>query len=578
MFIYFSKVLNLLSSKQKISFFGLIFLLIFSAFLETLSIIAILPAANIITDGGKFLDDYKTFTSFNNFKFIFSLEKEKLLLLFIFILALVFLIKNIILIFITYLKEKYFFHLRTNIQEKMYKIYLFQKYNLHSKKNSALFINNIINESALIIDMAIKNYINFFQELSVIIVIVFFLFFLNPLITSGSLFFLITLFFLVYLPSKKFIKKYSYIRQKNEERRIQDLNETFGNFKYIKILSLENFFLKFFSPQNTLINKSIFVMSFIAALPSKFFETFIIISIFFICYYLYLEEYSVSKITTILLAYSLCGIRLLPSLNKIFIYIQSVKFSYPAIEKVYNDLIQTDNTKNIIHNQNFDHEKINKLDIKVKKFDYNENKVIFRNTELNILIKDRIFIKGASGSGKTTLINLITGLLEDDNVEILLNNKVINKAQSVYKLINIGYVPQEVFLSNTSIKENIILNNKYEKKKFDKIISICDLEKFINNQPQKENTIISERASNISGGQKQRIALARALMNNSQILILDEATNGLDAKTEERVINGIIENYPDIIIIAISHKETLQKYFNKVYEINEKKLVLKNIL
>ena len=67
-------------------------------------------------------------------------------------------------------------------------------------------------------------------------------------------------------------------------------------------------------------------------------------------------------------------------------------------------------------------------------------------------------------------------------------------------------------------------------------------------------------------------------MNNSQILILDESTNGLDAKTEERVINGIIENYPDIIIIAISHKETLQKYFNKVYEINNKKIVLKNIL
>jgi ABC-type multidrug transport system fused ATPase/permease subunit len=578
MFIYFCKVYNLLSFKQKVSFFGLIFLLIFSAFLETFSIIAILPAANIITDGDKFLSDYKSFIIINNFKFLFNLEKEKLLLLFIFILTLVFFVKNIIIIFITYLKEKYFFHLRLNIQKKMYKTYLFQKYNSHSKKNSALFINNIINESALIIDMAIKNYINFFQELSVIIVIVFFLFFLNPLITLGSLFFLVLLFFLVYLPSKKFIKKYSYIRQINEEKRIQDLNETFGNFKYIKILSLENFFLKFFSAQNILINKSIFVMSFIAALPSKFFETFIIISIFLICYYLYLEEYSISDITTILLAYSLCGIRLLPSLNKIFIYVHSVKFSYPAIEKVYNDLFLANDFENIIYDQNFNQDKIKKIDIKIKKFDYNEDKVIFFDTELNISIKDRIFIKGTSGSGKTTLINLVTGLVEDDRVEILLNNKVIDSTNNLYKLINFGYVPQEVFLSNTSIKENIILNKKYEKNKFDKIISICDLEKFINNQINKENTIISERASNISGGQKQRIALARALMNNSQVLILDEATNGLDAQTEERVMNGIIKNYPDLIIIAISHKETLQKYFNKIYEINNKKLVLKNIL
>lgn len=573
---YFGKSLSLLKKKHKLLFFAVIFILIIAAFLETFSIIAILPAAKIITGEKDFLNDYQFLSTLYDHNFINNISNEKLLVLFILFVTLVFILKNIILTIITYLKEKYFFIIRAAIQEKMYQTYLFQNYNSLSQNNTSLFINNIINESALIIDLAIKNYINFFQEISVISVLVLFLFFLNPLVTIGSVFLLFSLFVIVYMPSRKFIKKYSLLRQTNEERRIQDLNETFGNFKYIKILSLENFFLKFFSPQNILINKSAFIMSFIAALPSRFFETIVILSTFFICYYLYLQGKAIEEIIAVLLAYTLCGIRMIPSLNKLFVSIQSVKFSYPAIDKVYDDLMKQNNINNDNQLSNTNRIDLDTLSIKINNFSYTDEKDIFLKTEINLMKKDKIFIEGPSGSGKTTLINLITGLQEGNNISIFLNDKLIKKENKMYKIINFGYVPQEIFLSNATIKNNIILNNEYKKEKFKKIIDICDLEKFINNQDEKENTVISERASNISGGQKQRIALARALMSNPQVLILDEATNGLDDLTEERVINGIISNYPNTLIIAISHKNSLKRFFNKVCKIHDKKILLKN--
>lgn len=571
MYLYFKKVLSVLSLKQKYSFYFLNFFLIVASILETLSIIAIIPVARLITDGKKIFENYPKLSFLEEYISIFQMGVEKVLVFFMFLIAIIFICKNLILTLIYYFKEKYFFSVRSYVMETIYKKYIFQDYSSRSKKNSSLFINNIINETSLIVDMGIKNYVNLCQEISIVSIMIIFLFILNPVVTLGSLIFLLMLFFIIYIPSKKIIKKYSHIRQNNEEKRIQDLNETFENFKYIKILSLEKFFLKIFSIQNTLINKSQYIISFISILPIKFFETCLILGLFLMCFFLVRNSYSIGDITTILLAYSLCGIRMLPSLNKIFVYLQSLKYVYPAIDKVYEDLSEEIVVK---ENKQEKIDRIENLNLSIEKFFYQENKIIFFDTKICIEKGDKVFLKGPTGSGKTSLINLITGLIKSENVKIELNGKKINNEDKLYKKIDFGYVPQDTFLSNTSFKDNINLNHKYNSENFHNIISICDLSKFLDNLPDKENTVINERSANISGGQKQRIAIARALMSNSQILILDEATNALDEVTEKKVLEDIIKNYPNLIIIIISHKNTLQKYCNKIYEVKDKKLFL----
>ena len=573
MYKYFKKVLKVLTPRQRFLFYSINVFLLFAAFLETISIIVILPAAQIITDGEKIFEQYPQLLFLENYLSIDNMSVENLLVFFMLIIAIIFIIKNIILMIIYFFKEKFFFNVRKHLMEKIYTNYLNQSYEQRAKKNASLFINNIINEAALVVDCAVKNYVNFFQEISVIVALTCFLIYFNPLVTLASFIFLLILFLLVFLPSKVVIKKYSFLRQSNEEKRIQDLNETFENFKYLKILSLEKFYLNFFSKQNYIINYSQYIVSFISLIPIKFFETFLIIGLFIVCYSLTANDYVIGEITTILFAYSLCGIRMLPSLTRLFIYLQSVKFSYPAIDKVYDDLMaETVEEKNLT-------EKIlniESLKLKIKRFGYIDNQHLFEDVELEIKKGDKIFLKGSTGSGKTTLINLITGLIVGQNTSKFLNDKLIGDQEKMYKKINFGYVPQDIFLSNTTLLNNIILNNNYEKNKFDKIISICDLEEFINNLPDNINSIIGEKSANISGGQKQRIAIARALMNGSEFLILDEATNALDSETEQKVIQNIINNYPRMIIIIISHKNILEKYCNKIYEISNKKVLYSN--
>ena len=131
-------------------------------------------------------------------------------------------------------------------------------------------------------------------------------------------------------------------------------------------------------------------------------------------------------------------------------------------------------------------------------------------------------------------------------------------------------MPQNIYLIDSTIKKNITLG--IEEKDIDepflkKIISICELEEFVNQLPDGLNTIVGEKGSLVSGGQKQRISIARALYSNRDILILDEGTNALDEITEEKILSNIFESFSDKTLIFTTHKNNIMKYFDKVVEI-----------
>ena len=139
----------------------------------------------------------------------------------------------------------------------------------------------------------------------------------------------------------------------------------------------------------------------------------------------------------------------------------------------------------------------------------------------------------------------------------------------------IGFVSQSIFLTDRSIKENIafgIPKNKIDSKKVKNLIKICNLKKIVNNLPQKENTVIGERGAKFSGGQQQRLGIARALYTDPSVIILDEATNALDLKTENEILKSISKFKKNITIIMISHRLELIKRFDKVLFLDQGKI------
>ena len=168
---------------------------------------------------------------------------------------------------------------------------------------------------------------------------------------------------------------------------------------------------------------------------------------------------------------------------------------------------------------------------------------------------DIISISGSSGAGKSTLLNIIMGILRIEEGIILIDDKKINKGD-LFNIENLGFVPQNTFLLDDSIKNNIILNRPYNEKEFVNALKLAGLSEFYEDISDK-NTPLGEGGIKVSGGQKQRIALARALYRKSEIIILDEPTSSLDQETRSKIYKFLkeINQKNNCTIVIVSHDD-----------------------
>ena len=162
----------------------------------------------------------------------------------------------------------------------------------------------------------------------------------------------------------------------------------------------------------------------------------------------------------------------------------------------------------------------------------------------------RIALVGQPRSGKSTLSKIPSGLYKIDTGKVLFSGVNINQIDKKILSQNLGVVPQDSFLLNRSILDNITLKHEVTSQKIEEVCKEVQIYDEIMAMPMKFNTIISDLGSNISGGQRQRIALARALINNPSIVILDEATSALDTINEERITKYIKSKGCTQIIVA----------------------------
>ena len=217
------------------------------------------------------------------------------------------------------------------------------------------------------------------------------------------------------------------------------------------------------------------------------------------------------------------------------------------------------------------------LGIIVPSLKYLMNSKNFALENINLVIKkgENIGIMGITGSGKTTFINILMGLLKPQFGNILIDNKKIENVKNNWLKI-IGCVPQEVFILDNTLKHNIAFGvdeKDINIKKINLAIKLANLEDLKDSLKFGIETLVGEKGSRVSGGQRQRIGIARALYNDPEILIFDEATNALDAKTEKEIVKEIFDKSLDKTIIFVSHNKENHKFCDQIYEVRDKTLV-----
>ena len=270
--------------------------------------------------------------------------------------------------------------------------------------------------------------------------------------------------------------------------------------------------------------------------------------------------------------------RLLPSINRLANNFQILRYASPVVSKIYEEFPlkgeENHNQKNV---SNFIFNK--EIKIENLSFKYPENNEnILENITLEIKSGESIGIVGETGSGKSTLVDIICGLLRCNEGSFLIDGHKIKEENIKAWQQNIGYVPQNVYLLDDTIKENIIFGKKTNDRNINSLsesIKSAQLENLISNLPNGLETIVGERGARLSGGQIQRIGIARALDNNPKLLIFDESTSALDTKTERELIKDIIKLKANKTLILISHRLSVLENCDRIYEVKDKKIFLK---
>jgi ATP-binding cassette subfamily B protein len=199
-------------------------------------------------------------------------------------------------------------------------------------------------------------------------------------------------------------------------------------------------------------------------------------------------------------------------------------------------------------------------------FRYSENMpLVLNNVNLKIKAGETIGLIGHTGSGKSTLVNLIPRLFEVKQGEILIDGKGIKSLSLDVLRTSIGYVPQETFLFSDTIENNIAYSEQsFEKDKVIQASKISQIYKDVDNFPKRFDTILGERGINLSGGQKQRTSIARAILADPKILILDDAFSAVDTYTEEEILSGLKDVLKGRTTILISHRVSTLKNSDRI--------------
>jgi len=338
-------------------------------------------------------------------------------------------------------------------------------------------------------------------------------------------------------------------------------SESFGNFKLIKFLSNERFILERFDRVSCGLARAKSLNVTFQSIPRFLLETLGFSVLVGVIIYVIYRYNDASFVMPIVSMYALAFYRFLPSVNKIltnYNQIIAAKNSmtlfeddvFASVEELGNEPTSFSKT---IRLQNLD-------------FNYDEKHPLLRSINLTITKNQKIAIIGKSGCGKSTLVDLISGLYTPLGGQVFIDDMLLTKANMKAWRSKIGYIPQDVYLFDGTVAENVVFGRGYDKQKIVAVLQQANVYDYLVTQ-KGIDTEIGEKGVRLSGGQKQRIAIARALYLDPEVLILDEATSALDTETEKKIMEEMYVYNRKITLIIVTHRLSTISKCDKIYKI-----------
>lgn len=563
-------VYNFLPKKYQVKLYFYYITILLTSLLDVIGIGLFFPALN-------FLINLKTEILFlDDIIESFSLTQNEIIFYLLISISLVFLIKNLLVIYINIFQTKFSSELSYDLSRDLFNQYLSMSIIFHSSLNSSRLLRNTTDEIFIFVKFIITSILLIFSDLALLFIFSILLISLSSFKTISILILFSIVAILIYYLSKDKIKSYGDKRLILAENVLKFIREGFSSIREIKIYNLKNFFVTRYREEGQkTIPLSIFI-NLVAALPKVIFEMFALILFLLLIFYSLSINQNIDQLIPILTILVLSIYRIAPSVVRILQNFQRIKHYMPSFYNLKSAFeFNKDKVDTVIENVNSDFN-FECIELKNIFFNYKKDKKILEAINLKIKKGTRLLIQGKSGCGKSTFLDIICGLLPPEKGKILINEIEATEIDKKRLLSKISYVSQVPFLLDNDIISNVALGmqNNYDLKKIIKILKIVELKNFADNINNNFSNRLGERGSLISGGQKQRIAIARALFFDPQMLILDEATNSIDYETEIKILKNIISEYPNLTIVKVSHSTHNYENLFKKYIMEENKLIM----
>ncbi len=476
--------------------------------------------------------------------------------------------KTVFFVFLSWKQVKFVSDIQLSISQRLYSAYLRQPYIFHLLHNSALLIRNVTAEVYLFSSVLTATVV-LITELFILVGIVLLLLFAEPFGTSLVILVLLTASFIFQRFTKGRINYLGKARQFHEGQRMQHLQQGLGGVKDVKLMGREKSFINEFVKHNVSMANVARKLNLLQSLPRLWLELLAVFGLVVLIFVMLLKGNSTSVLIPTLSLFAASAFRLMPSANRIINSLQSIRFSMPVV-----DILHTELAKAILIENSQDTEHINEWNtIKINKITFvypGVSAKALANVSLTIEKGSTVGFIGGSGAGKSTLIDIILGLLSPTKGTIQFNYVTLTDKNMRSWQNQIGYVPQHIYLTDDSLRNNIAFGLTPDEINDESIIEAikgAQLYDFILTLPEGLNTSVGERGVRLSGGQRQRIGIARALYHKPEVLILDEATSALDVTTEEGVMSAVNSFKGNKTILIIAHRYSTVAKCDKLYRL-----------
>lgn len=571
----------ILDKKQKKYVIAVMVVILLSSLFELLGVTAVLPFVQAVLTPEKIFASSiaKPFVDF----FHITTPQGLMVLCGIGIIML-YIIKNSYVIFAYFVQYDFATRVQKELSIKMLKAYMSRPYEYFLNVNSSVILRGCSSDTSNVYEILSQLFVIVSEILTMTLIGVFIIY-TDPWTAVGILLLMGVVMLGMVIIFKPVAKRAGVANRTASALKGKAIFQTVTGIKEIYVMQRKRLFVQEYESAAEIARKAQRTNSLITGSPDRIIEGICVGGLVgIICIRLCMNN-DMTDFVPKLAAFAMAAFKILPSIGKITSRINGLVYSRPGMTNVYHIMKEADEyEKHYIQyaeehgavkesdDLQFDH----KLTIQNVFWQYeNQKEPVLIETTLEIRKGQSIALIGASGAGKTTLADIILGLLHPQQGTVLMDGIDVYAMPKTWARI-VGYVPQSVFLMDDTVRNNIAFGLSGDMINDELIWDALDraqLKEFISSLPGGLDTIVGERGVKFSGGQRQRIAIARALYNKPEILVLDEATAALDNETETAVMESIDALQGQITMIIVAHRLTTIRNCDEIYEIKDGRAV-----